>query len=107
MTQDIIVQIPLEDLYDSPFQPRTTYTGLEGLAAAIKAEGCIHQPLLVRPRIGPLFGNDPDAAAGYEIVYGHRRRRAAELAGLAAAPCTVRTMTDAQVRSAQMVESKK
>lgn len=105
MNQDTIVQIPLQDLHDSPFQPRTAYTGLEGLAAAIKAEGCIHQALLVRPRIGPLFGNDPDAAAGYEIVYGHRRRRAAELAGLSTAPCTVRTMTDAQVRSAQMVEN--
>lgn len=105
MTEDTIVQIPLEDLHDSPFQPRTAYTGLEGLAAAIKAEGRIHQALLVRPRIGPLFGKDPDAAAGFEIVYGHRRRRAAELAGLATAPCTVRAMSDAEVRSAQMVEN--
>ncbi len=105
MTEHTIIQVALEDLHDSPFQPRTTYTGLEGLAAAIKAEGRIHQALLVRPRIGPLFGNDPDAAAGYEIVYGHRRRRAAELAGLATAPCTVRAMSDAEVRSAQMVEN--
>jgi ParB/RepB/Spo0J family partition protein len=105
MTQDTILEIPLEDLHDSPFQPRADYRGIEGLAESIKAEGRIHQPLLVRPRVGPLFAGDPDAAAGFEIVFGHRRRRGAELAGLSTAPCTVRAMTDAQVRSAQMAEN--
>jgi ParB/RepB/Spo0J family partition protein len=105
MTTETIIEVPLEDLHDSPFQPRTEYSGIEELAQTIKAEGRIHQALLVRPRVGPLFAGDPDAAAGYEIVFGHRRRRAAEQAGLATAPCTVRAMTDAQVRSAQMVEN--
>ena len=38
-------------------------------------------------------------------VQAVQRGSAAELAGLATAPCTVRSMSDAQVRSAQMVEN--
>ena len=33
-------------------------------------------------------------AAGYEIIAGHRRQRASELAGFANMPCIVRNMTD-------------
>ncbi len=103
--REAIVEIPLADLHDSPLQPRIDYRGIEGLAESIKAEGRIHQALLVRPRVGPLFEGDLAAAAGYEVVFGHRRKRAAALAGLATAPCTVRVMTDQEVRSAQMVEN--
>lgn len=104
-TPDTIVEISLDDLHESPFNPRKTFKGLAELAASIQAEGRIHEPLLVRPRIGPLFGVDPAAAAGYEIVFGHRRYRAAPLAGLATVPCMVRAMTDAQARSAQAAEN--
>lgn len=102
---DTIVEIPLDQLHESPFNPRKSFTGLAELAANIKSEGRIHQPLLVRPRIGPLFGDDPAAAAGFEIVFGHRRYRAAPMAELTTAPCRVRAMTDAEVRSAQAAEN--
>lgn len=104
-TPDTIVQIPLDQLHESPFNPRKVFTGLDELAQSILAEGRIHQPLLVRPIIGPLFGDDTAAAAGHEIVFGHRRYRAAQRAGLATVPCMVRAMTDAEVRSAQAVEN--
>lgn len=97
MTAEQIIEIPLAQLHDSPFQPRIDYTGIDELAANIAAEGRIHQPLVVR-----LRGADGD---GFEIVFGHRRRRAAERAGLATAPCVLRTMSDAEVRSAQMAEN--
>ncbi|WP_363323671.1 ParB N-terminal domain-containing protein [uncultured Oscillibacter sp.] len=42
------------------------------------------RPALVRPREG----------GGYEIIAGHRRQRASELAGFANMPCIVRNMTD-------------
>jgi ParB/RepB/Spo0J family partition protein len=104
-TTDTIVQIPLDQLQESPFNPRKVFTGIDELAQSILAEGRIHQPLLVRPIIGPLFGSDPTAATGHEIVFGHRRYRAAQRAGLATVPCMVRAMTDAEVRSAQAVEN--
>lgn len=109
MTADTITEIPLEQLHESPSNPRQIYAGLDELAANIVAEGGrIHQPLLVRPRVPPLFAGDPDvmsAAAGYEIVFGHRRLRAAAIANLASAPCMVRSMSDAEARSAQVAEN--
>ena len=109
MTTDTLSQIPLDQLHESPFNQRQIYTGLDELAANIVAEGRIHQPLLVRPRVGPLFQGDPDlatsAAAGFEIVFGHRRLRAAALAGLATVPCMVRSLSDAEARSAQVAEN--
>ncbi len=44
----------------------------------------VTRPALVRPREG----------GGYEIIAGHRRQRASELAGFANMPCIVRNMTD-------------
>lgn len=100
---DTITPIALGQLHESPFNPRRTFTGMEELAANIIAEGCIHEPLLVRPRTGPGLGDDcPDS---YEIVFGHRRYRAAELARMASVPCMVRAMTDEQARRAHDLRS--
>ena len=54
-----------------------------GLVESVKAAG-VNQPALVRPREG----------GGYEIIAGHRRQRASELAGFVNMPCIVRNMTD-------------
>lgn len=102
-TPETITQIATDELHESPFNPRKTFTGIEELAATITAEGRIHQPLLVRPRLTNRLRDD--LADGYEIVFGHRRYRAAQLAGLATVPCMVRAMTDAEARSAQTVEN--
>jgi ParB/RepB/Spo0J family partition protein len=106
---DTISQIPLDQLHESPFNPRKTFTAIDELAASIKSEGRVLSPLLVRPIIPPLFNagadTQPEAAAGYEIVFGHRRFRAATEAGLASVPCMVRAMTDAEARSAQIAEN--
>lgn len=56
---------------------------MKGLVASVKDNG-VHQPALVRPREG----------GGYEIIAGHRRQRASQLAGFANMPCIVRNMTD-------------
>lgn len=100
---DVISQIPLEQLHESPFNQRMAWPALDELAASIRAEGRIHEPLLVRPRITNLLR--PDEHDGFEIVFGHRRARAAEQAGLATAPCMVRALTDAEARSAQIAEN--
>ena len=103
-----IIEVPLHQLHDSPLQYRKTYqqATIDEIAASIRDTGRIHQPLVVRLRYpNPLFRDQYDPQDGYEIVFGHTRRRGAEQAGLATAPCIVRTLTDSQVRAAQAAEN--
>lgn len=98
----VITEVPLEQLHESPFNQRQRFA-VDDLAASIRAEGRVLEPLLVRPRIANILR--PDEHDGYEIVFGHRRLRAAEAAGLATVPCMVRALTDAEARSAQIAEN--
>ena len=80
-----IVYLDLSQLHpfqNHPFGVRDDVE-MEGLVSSVKAGG-VHQPALVRPREG----------GGYEIIAGHRRQRASELAGFRNMPCIVRNMTD-------------
>ena len=80
-----IVCINLSELFpfkDHPFGVRDD-AEMKGLVESVKDNG-VHQPALVRPREG----------GGYEIIAGHRRQRASELAGFVNMPCIVRNMTD-------------
>lgn len=69
------IRLPLID--QSPYQTRTTETGLEELAESIKTHGIIC-PISVRP-----------AGARYELIAGHRRVAAASVAGLEFVPAIV------------------
>lgn len=88
-----IVMIAVDLLDDSPTNPRQHYDGIEDLARTVATNGII-QPLVVRP-VGDRF----------EIGAGHRRKRAAIVANLAAVPCVVRELTDQQIVEMQLVEN--
>lgn len=107
-TDAVFTRLRLDRLHESPFNPRRVFTALDELAADIKAQGVL-QPIVVRPIVPPLFdagaATEPDAVAGHEIVCGHRRFRAAQLAGLSEIPALVRPMTDEQARLAQISEN--
>lgn len=108
MSDETIIEVPLHQLHDSPLQYRKTYqqATIDEIAASIRDTGRIHQPLVVRLRYpNPLFRDQYDPQDGYEIVFGHTRRRGAEQAGLATAPCIVRTLTDGEVRATQAAEN--
>ena len=80
-----IVYLNLSELHpfqNHPFGVRDD-AEMQGLVESVKAAG-VNQPALVRPREG----------GGYEIIAGHRRQRASELAGFINMPCIVRNMTD-------------
>jgi len=81
-----IVYINLTELRpfkDHPFGVRDD-AEMKALVESVKIGG-VNQPALVRPH--------PDGQ-GYEIVAGHRRQMASELAAYANMPCIVRKMTD-------------
>lgn len=95
MPPEIEVQmIKLSQLRESPTNPRKLFGDLSELAASIKTQGIL-QPLSARPVAGGHF----------ELIYGHRRFRAARLAGLKEVPVIVRDMTDVEVLEAQVTEN--
>ena len=80
-----IESIPLEKISDfpaHPFQVRMD-TAMQEMIESVKQYGVL-VPALVRPK--------PDGS--YEMVAGHRRKCAAELAQLSEIPCIVRNLTD-------------
>ena len=78
-----------------PFQPRVTFSeeNLQELADSIKTQGVL-QPLLVR--------NDE---AGYELIAGERRLRAAKRAGLTQVPVVIKRVTDDKLLEMSLVEN--
>jgi ParB family chromosome partitioning protein len=88
-------EVPIEALDPNPFQPRAGMdpTRLAELAASIRESGIV-QPILVRPRGGR-----------YQIVAGERRFRAAQAAGLATVPVTVREVADDHLLEIALVEN--
>jgi ParB family chromosome partitioning protein len=88
-------EVPVERLEPNPHQPRSALdpTRLADLAASIRQSGVV-QPILVRPR-GDRF----------QIIAGERRWRAAQEAGLATVPVTVRDVPDAELLELALVEN--
>ena len=72
----------ISDFPDHPFKVRMDESMTE-MVESVKERGVL-SPVLVRPM--------PDG--GYQMVSGHRRKMAAELAELPTVPCIVRELTD-------------
>lgn len=72
----------ISDFPDHPFKVRMD-SAMQEMAESVKQYGVL-VPALVRPK----------QSGGYEMVAGHRRKKAAELANLAEIPCIVRQLTD-------------
>ena len=80
-----VVQLAVSELYDfpnHPFQVRDDEE-MNKLAESIKQYGVL-VPVIVRPR----------QQGGYEMISGHRRKYATELAGKNELPCLIREVDD-------------
>lgn len=108
-TDPVFRRIPLTQLHRSPTQPRLVYPEayIAALAADIKHHGRNLQPLLVRPRVPELFKGtgDPNAVAGFEVVFGSCRELACGIAGVTEPWCEVRDMSDTEAEQAQISEN--
>jgi ParB family chromosome partitioning protein len=89
--------IELALVQESPDNPRQTYdqNALQELAKSIASEG-IQVPLLIR---------GVEGEQRYELIAGHRRIRAAKIAGLSEVPCVLRQYTDEEARAARIIEN--
>jgi len=82
-----VLEIPLSEISDfpnHPFKVKADEAMLE-MADSVKQYGVL-VPGLVRPKVD----------GGYEMVAGHRRKKASELAGKETMPCIVRMLDDDQ-----------
>lgn len=88
--------VSLSLLSESKTNPRRIFedAALKELADTIRSQGVL-SPLLVRP----LTEN------GFEIVFGARRYRAAQLAEQDTVPVRIKQMSDAEVIEAQLIEN--
>ena len=83
--RETVMDIPLSEISDfpnHPFRVRMDESMTE-MAESVKQYGVL-VPALVRPK----------QDGGYEMVAGHRRKKASELAGVETVPCIVRELTD-------------
>jgi ParB family chromosome partitioning protein len=81
----VVTEIPLSDLYEFKGHPFRVIDDekMEETVESVKKNGIL-MPGIVRPRI----------EGGYEIIAGHRRKRACELAGLETMPVIIKNYTD-------------
>lgn len=83
--REYIKDIPIKEISNFPNHPYKVKDDedMQEMVKSIKELGVLH-PVLVRPK----------KDGGYEMVSGHRRKRAVELAGLEKITAIVRDMTD-------------
>ncbi len=90
-----LLEVPVNAVAPNPKQPRTRFDddAISALAISIREVGIL-QPIVVRK-----------AGAGYELIAGERRLRAAKLAGLATIPVVVRDTDDADTLREALIEN--
>jgi ParB family chromosome partitioning protein len=93
--QQNVLQIPLDQLQPNPLQPRGSITpeSLVDLTDSIKQHGIL-EPLVVAK-----------TPAGYQIIAGERRWKAAKVAGLSTAPCIIKETTPQGMLEMALVEN--
>ena len=80
-----VVNLNPAEISDFPNHPFKVWmdSAMQEMAESVKQYGVL-VPALVRPK----------RSGGYEMVAGHRRKKAADLAGLAEIPCIIRQLTN-------------
>ena len=88
-------ELAIETISPNPYQCRTVWNEQElaELAESVRSNGII-QPIIVRP-----------AGAGYQLIAGERRYRAAKMASLTTVPALIRQASDEQLHEWALVEN--
>jgi ParB/RepB/Spo0J family partition protein len=95
LTQELLRKVPVSLIVNNPFNSRVHYDAKEIrlLADSLERDGLL-SPIKVRPKNG-LF----------EIAYGHRRARAAELLGWKKIRAEVDDLSDGEMIRASLIEN--
>jgi len=92
------LEVPTHFITANPYQPRERFEeeALEELTLSIQEMGIL-SPLLVRQR--------KEDGAGYQLIAGERRFRAAQRAGLKKVPVVLKELTDQEALEIALVEN--
>lgn len=88
-----LLMVDIDRIQPNRYQPRSDFSGLEGLVSSIRENGIV-QPVILRQE-----------ANGYSLVAGERRWRAAQLAGVDRIPAIVRKVSDDRLLEVALVEN--
>lgn len=91
-----VQNIPITRIDPNPFQSRRAFEDIAELAAAIQTQGFV-----TRIRVRP----SPSQEGRYQLVYGERRVRAAQMAGLIEIPCEIVPQTDDEMIEIGLAEN--
>jgi ParB family transcriptional regulator, chromosome partitioning protein len=119
ISDDNILQIPLDSIIPNPRQPRRVFREddprLLELSASIKQHGLLQPLVVTRVDAGPNgWLADTDFAPGvaaqsgvvkYQIIAGERRWRASRLAGLARVPVVIKEATPQEMLELALIEN--
>lgn len=96
VTNELVKELPLDELRPNPYQPRKTFDeeALNELADSIRNSG-VFQPIIVRE----------SSIKGYEIIAGERRFRASKLAGKATIPAIIRVFDEERMMEVAVLEN--
>lgn len=89
-------EVPIERIRPNPFQARVKFRDIDVLAESMRTHGFTSR-LRVR--------RDPSQPQFFQLVYGERRLRAAQAAGIKLIPCDVAPYTDQQMRELGLTEN--
>lgn len=97
ITGEIVRELPIDAIRANRYQPRRDFDerAMNELRESIEQHGIL-QPILVR-----MLPNN----AGYELIAGERRFRAAKLAGRTTVPAIIRAMNDAETSEVALIEN--
>ena len=99
-----IVMIPIKNLIPHPLNPRKDLGDLTELADSIRTKGILQNLTVVPSSMARQPGFTPPDGT-YTIIIGHRRRAAAELAGLTELPCAVVEMDEKEQIQTMLIEN--
>ncbi len=88
-----LLMLDIDRIMPNRQQPRTDFSGIEGLANSIRENGII-QPVVVRQE-----------SDGFRLIAGERRWRAAQMAGVHRIPAIVRKVSDDRVLELALIEN--
>lgn len=88
--------IPIDRIRTNPFQARVKFKDIAELADSMRTHGFTSRLRVRRDPAQPQF---------FQLVYGERRLRAAQVAGIKAIPCDIAEYSDQQMREIGLTEN--